>query len=378
MNKDIHTVLIVSPEKWGGNMLSKHHYALALLKAGYEVFFLNPTVRNSIYSFQKHDSGISIVESLAFKGKSFFPNFIKNLLEWIEIKFLLLKLGRPIDMVWSFDPFRFQQLGYFRAKISIYHAMDNHFTTQENIIQSNSDIVFSNAHSVLTKFSNPNKFFIGHGVANHFLQLDYNKVNLPGSNTFSVGYVGNLNNRLIDYVSLELLISNYQSVDFYFIGPLGDSNLATSGEISGLEPILKKYTNVFWLGEMETFALPQYLQAFHVLLSVYKPDKSGFTVNPHKLLEYLSSGKVIVSTLNEMDYVWPEGVIIKLDSSKELINTFELAFSQYERFMQVDLCEQRKGIAKANSYDNKVNEVFEIVHRTYEKKTVGGFNSNAS
>ena len=33
-------ILIISPEPWGVNHISKHHYALALIKKGNTVYFL--------------------------------------------------------------------------------------------------------------------------------------------------------------------------------------------------------------------------------------------------------------------------------------------------------------------------------------------------
>ncbi len=36
------TILIISPQEWGKMLLSKHHYALELAKAGNIFYFLNP------------------------------------------------------------------------------------------------------------------------------------------------------------------------------------------------------------------------------------------------------------------------------------------------------------------------------------------------
>ncbi len=376
--KDKKTFLIISPESWGKNMLSKHHYALELANKGHEVYFLNPP-GSKLYEQRTFDSaGITIMNHFAFRGSSRLFDFSYRFIQRLEIRLILLKMSKKPDVVWSFDPFRLQWLKYFDSQITIYHSIDNHFTKKEAIIESEADFVFSNMYSTLQKFTNPRKFFVGHGLAEHFVKSSFCKLVLPGRNRTSVGYVGNLGNQLIDFAEIEKIISKNPQVDFYFIGPTGESNLGGKDGSVEFNTILEAYKNVYYLGQKNSAELPDYLYSFNILLLIYKQDRSGHIVNPHKLLEYLSSGNIVIATL--MKEVLPEttGLIEKISNSSQLSHVFEKVLSKPLPLMAKDKIERRKRIAADHTYDKKLRAIFDIIEGNYETKSPVHINSVTS
>src|ERR1700761_9590989 len=106
------TILIVSPQSWGKMFVSKHHYAIGLAKQGATVYFLNPPDQENrqpkgaitISKSEEQDNLYFIEHRLSFPYNIKF-HFIA-LFHWLmraHVKKILKKIGRPIDIVWSFD-----------------------------------------------------------------------------------------------------------------------------------------------------------------------------------------------------------------------------------------------------------------------------------
>ncbi len=128
-------ILIISPEAWGNSHVSKHHYAITLAKRNNQVYFLSPAkdnIENSIEAkpHPDHKNLTLINYHPILKGKSRLPRFVKDFLNKLEIN-KLSKVWSQLDIVWSFDPFRFQRLSDFNAKLKIYHPVDVHNTPLE-------------------------------------------------------------------------------------------------------------------------------------------------------------------------------------------------------------------------------------------------------
>jgi hypothetical protein len=366
-SKEVKTYLIISPEPWGASLLSKHHYAIELARRGNYVYFLNPPgIKPSINNKFSFDN-LRQITYKDLRGTRLLPLQLRRLVQRIEIWMILRKMGRRPNIVWSFDPFRLQWLKEFRADVSIYHAVDNHFTKYESIAVEQADIFLANTPSIFKKFNIQTKYLIGHGLAEHFLETNLPKPNLPGKNLIKVGYVGNLLNQYIDYEAIENIIVEFPNVDFYFIGPKSKSNL-NFGEMSiQADQILGKYQNVFYLGQKISSELPSYLQGFDILLIIYKRDKSGHLVNPHKLLEYLSSGAIVVATLNKDVMPEANGLVERIDYSHELAKTFKFVVSHQSQLMTKPKVEARKKIAASHTYEKKVDCIMKIIKENEER-----------
>jgi hypothetical protein len=131
--------------------------------------FLNPpSSKNNILQLNE---GLTIIDyKPLIRGNNRLPSFFRKIFSKLEINRLIKSLPYKIDIVWSFDPFRFQYLKLFNAGFTIYHPVDIHKTPLEKICIESSDIVFSSTTIILEKYMSLKKpmFSIGHGISNHF------------------------------------------------------------------------------------------------------------------------------------------------------------------------------------------------------------------
>ncbi|HYF70801.1 MAG TPA: hypothetical protein VD884_21855 [Ohtaekwangia sp.] len=351
-------ILIISPEGWGDNLLSKHHIALTLAKLDNKVWFVSP---NSVGTKSPHPN-LNLISYKPVKGINRLPLTLARFATRLEVYKLLRTIKHQLDVVWSFDPHHLQFLRLFDARITIYHPVDNHYTALEQRVVDESDIIFSNAEVTLSRLSHKNKYRIGHGVASHFFEHAAT-VKLPGRFSTKVGYVGNLNNRLFDFELFAKLVKTHSETGFYMIGPRGSSNLASTNKPQFDWTEIDKLPNVFWLGQQSSEKIPSYLAQMDVLLILYKSDRSGFTVNSHKMLEYLSSGKLIITPANhENDKI--AHLILQAKHLDEIPQVFDDALRNLPRYMTKEICEARRKYAFSLRYENRIQTVEEVLNKT--------------
>lgn len=112
-----------------------------------------------------------------------------------------------IDIVWSFDPFRFFNQRVWKARNFIYHTVDVHLNKCfEEDIAATSDLVLLVSESLRPKLSNTNKniHFIGHGADLESFEASINKSVSFNKQGIIVGLIGNFNNN-VDYNIIEKL-----------------------------------------------------------------------------------------------------------------------------------------------------------------------------
>ena len=364
-------VLLISTEKWGVNFVSKHHYACELINNGNIVYFLNPpdkTIKDFIIEkLFNYDKLYLIKYPLKFRGLNKLPKFINDYITKPEIN-KILKTMRYIDLVWSFDPFRYQNMNLFNAKKKIYYCADPHLTNKESIIAKSADLVLTPSNLLADQFKglNDNVFNIGHGVSNVFFE-DINEINgivMPGRNKLKVGCVGNLNNTNISKIVLHEIIITNSNLDFIFIGPTGDSNLSLQNNGSD-----KKYfeklmilDNVYFLGAKHYTELPSYYKHFDVFLTCYDEVSNPLILsNNHKTMEFLSTGKAIVSHFMD-EFKSHRNLLNMPDENKSLSYVFNDTIKNLDYYNNEELEYERIKYAKNNTYDNKLSYIDDLLY----------------
>ena len=126
-------IVLVSNEPWGDVWYSKHNYANELSKNN-TVVFINPVSGwRFINLFKFNVSFTKITERffvlsysnvLPIRHKYLF-NLNNQLVSGFLKKLINAKIG-PIDMFWSFDPFRLSNPSLFKASKSIFHSVDKY------------------------------------------------------------------------------------------------------------------------------------------------------------------------------------------------------------------------------------------------------------
>lgn len=186
------------------------------------------------------------------------------------------------------------------GKCLVYYCVDNtphypgvdhaYMIALENDLHRKADLALFVNHTLLEerKSFNPNTFYTGHGVNYpHFSQAQSRTLATPDDIAAIqgpiAGYMGEINSLDIDL--LVYLATNNPDISFVFIG-----------DIFADMQVVNALKNVHFLGKRTYEQLPAYLQCFDVCCLYYKTEATFNNYrNPKKLLEYLATGKPIVS-----------------------------------------------------------------------------------
>ncbi len=160
-------------------------------------------------------------------------------------------------------------------------------------------------------------------------------------------------------------------VDFHFFG----SHKAEESNISGkadadTEDFLKKlhsFAHVNMHGVLKTKQLAQYLNKMDILLICYDIDKDQSRgTNYHKVMEYLSTGKVIVS--NNISTYRNEPELVRMPLSRqnndELPALFRETVLNLNSYNQPELVEKRKQFALKNTYKKQLDMINLVIYES--------------
>jgi hypothetical protein len=361
------TILIISPECWGVNHLSKHHYALELAWYGSLVFFLEPPAnKNELLVVSEK---LKVVKyKRRFKGINRLPNWLRIPLMKIELSAVLKLIGVPIDIVWSFDPYRFQDLDLFKVGYRIFHSVDLLSSRWDMYTAMKADLVLTSNGIILDRYRDVNrpKYNIGHGLSRYFLEpehlapLQSFKRSL---NRVAIGYCGNLLMQYLDLKTFTHIILGNPELDFYLIGPYQESNLSqsVSQEANEFINMLKKQDNCFLLGPKPPEVLYQYLVQMDILLICYQTQNYLNEVSDsHKTLEYLSTGKVVVSS-HLLAYESKGHLIEMTNHNNQLGVLLSKVAKNLDSFNSEENMDTRIGYARERSYGEKIKVIERLI-----------------
>ncbi len=344
-------ILIISPEHWDYNKVSKHHYARTLSERGNNVFFLNPT--NSRFRKKRiHSNLFSVDFPHHAKGIRWLGKWIRSLCIRRDFGQLEKSLGTSIDIIWNFDSSRFYDLSLIKSSVlRICHLVDLNQDFQRASLARSSDVCFGNSNPIIDILLNYNSrvFKINHGVK---INSASNKLmNLPGSNRIKAVYSGNLDIKYLDIPLLVNLVKKHERVDFLFVGNYQRDN-----------PLTKLgNSNVHLLGQMPSEALIDIYDKADLLLVIYDCEKYLLQLaNPHKIMEYLASGKTVIAT-KTLEYLDSE--LIEMTSSREdFYGKFGKVIDNLDEYNNPQRRKKRIDFAMDNSYERQIERIEKILN----------------
>ncbi len=371
-------ILIISPERWGVNRISKHHYAIALAQKENQVYFLNPPSigLSRVVLTQTEIPNVTLVDyTPTLKGLNKilkYSEFLFNLLNEFEIQKIKKELPNKPDVVWSFDPFRFQNLKRFNFQLSIFHPVDYYQDSLDLKVAQWADIIISVSQAILDRYkqlSTPN-FFINHGVSAVF--LNPKRSSQKTDNVIRCGYVGNLLSFGIHWPNLLQIITENNHVEFHFIGPYQTNNLGNAKGVDDQINELKKRKNVILYGPLSPAEISDKIQSYDLFLICYNPELYNKVVsNSHKILEYLSTGKVVVASLTTTYSILANDLIEMVDDSADLPERFKKVVDDVSSYNSMKQQEKRIAFARLNSYENHLIEIEQLISTQIKTKHSG-------
>lgn len=297
-----HTIYLNSPQDWDASKVSKHHYARELCGRGHRVFFIEPprpmTLAPPRLRRGPHD-GLTIVTY-----GTFFPYRLKfhsrpifDRLMAVQARRLVRAIGVRPDIVWDFDnATQYADLRVFGPAFRIFHPVDDipRWATDKH-----ADLVLSNAQRYIDRIkpAPARSAVIDHGLSEEFIALANRVIgqpNLPlSAGQPIIGYVGNLDRPGIDWQAVAAIAKAEPEAQMLLIGPFGKYG-------SGPPDAVKSLPNVTFTGPKTQHEIIEMTPDIDLWLMAYdrKRDIDGGT-NPHKILEYLATGKAVVSNWAE-------------------------------------------------------------------------------
>lgn len=366
-------ILIVSPQSWGNMFIAKHHYAIELARSGNEVYFLDPPSAN--LSLKPASKRIRIAPSGAhenlfvirhdlffpyrfyFHGKPIFLFFMK-----FQIASILKRIGKKIDVIWSFDLGNMYRFSFFPSEAyKIFHPVDEPTTRESLKSGEEADIIFSVTNEILGKYAHRKvpSIFVHHGVSQEFFSS--NGSVRDAHEAVRVGLSGNFLRPDIDRDILLQIVKENPNIIFECWGAYEKTQANLGGdysdEASKFVNALKKSPNVILHGPVKTKDLAKSIgrmDAFLICYDVIKDASKG--TNYHKVMEYLSTGKVVISN-NITTYKDHEDLVVMVqerDHNKNLPRLFAKVMSQLDQYNSPEMQERRITFAKENLYHNKI------------------------
>src|SRR6185312_10332383 len=236
--------------------------------------------------------------------------FLYRLLNRRYIRAINKLVGGPIDEVWSFNPNQYVDLTPFHAGRRILLLYDFYRGTHVARAAASADALVSISQLILDHYKDtpPPKLFVQHGLGHHFAELSRSRLESgdlspAGNGKLKVGYTGNLLRVGMNTAVAREIIAAHPDIEFHFWGPHSrkDNNVnplsETPQELTDFVHFLEGRSNVFLHGVVGQEELSRRLFEMDAFLFIYSPAREmNNASNAHKLLEYISTGKVVIST----------------------------------------------------------------------------------
>jgi glycosyltransferase involved in cell wall biosynthesis len=137
------------------------------------------------------------------------------------------------------------------------------------------------------------------------------------------------------------------------------------GPVVKVDPnLLPHFPNLYWLGGRDYQVLPNYCKAFDVNMMCFAINAATQYINPTKALEYLATGKPVISTP-------VKDVVRQYSDLVEIVKTADEFVVAAERAMNhPDRQRIQRGIERAqqNGWDSTVGNMHRLIQQAINKK----------
>lgn len=369
----------MSQENWGEMRISKHHFAIALANANNDVFYIYTGEQNgnlkrgNIIVSESDHSNLTIVKfryliPLLFIKYKLKIGFLYKIGVFLFIRKLIYTLGKSPDLVWSFDLSNVLPLSSFPTKLrKILMPVDERDTIDPFDLASGADLIISVTDEILRKFHQLNckKVFLNHSVSDIFFKHSYIKDHY--SKNIKIGYSGSLLRFDIDHVIFLKIVRDNPSVEFHLFGEYDYSHSSIHTKNNYNEQcvdfidLIKAENNVLLHGVLNTDELScmfRQMDGFMICYDIAKEQSKG--TNYHKILEYLASGKVVISnnvSTYERRFPGMIEMVKERDSNRNLPELFNHTIQNLTFFNSQEKQDERIAFSANYTMKNQIKKI---------------------
>lgn len=270
-------------------------------------------------------------------------------------------LGRDFQnpVQWFYDPMAVTAFaGHLNERALVYDCMDQlsqfkdapvELVRRERELLAVADVVFAGGPKIWTakREENANCFCYGCGVdVEHFGTARQAATRIPPEmeelTRPVLGYFGVVDER-IDYDLLAALADHDPRWNIVIVGPTAKVDARS----------FPRRANLRWLGGRDYARLPAYAKAFDVCLMPFAINAATEFINPTKALEYMATGRPIVSSAIEDVILQFHNIITVAHSHEDFIAACE------RQCTRPNAARVRRGLqkARAHSWDSIVTQL---------------------
>jgi glycosyltransferase involved in cell wall biosynthesis len=273
----------------------------------------------------------------------------------------LLWFYNPMDATWAMDLFNESGIVYdCMDELSQFRFAPTTLVENEKRLLNAADVVFTGGYELWLKKSaqHDNAHFFGCGVEyDHFAKAQDKETPIPTElqnlEGPVIGWFGVVDER-VDYDLVAKAAEMKPEWNFVLVGPVVKVDPTT----------LPRRENIHWLGQRDYKDLPSYCRAFDVCMMCFALNEATEYINPTKALEYLATGKPVISTAVRDVVRQYEGLIDIANTPEEFVQLAEKALSERndEKI--------QKGIEKAGScsWECTVEQMTALINEALSKK----------
>ena len=386
--------IIFSSINWTTHWQIHHQLTKSIVNAGGRVLFVentgvrSPKLRdcsrvidriksrlNSIHGFRGIESGVTLFTPLFIPFPySKIAIFLNGLYLYQDIKKWIKSSPFDSNICISFLPTPSVQeiIKKIGAKVNIYYCADdmsrslnnpNKLEEYENIFFNDVDLVFTTSHKIYERASKYSDY-----VYNIPAGIDSNKFP-PAETPLVPNDIKNITGPVIGYTGAisdvfdkQLVVGLAHALPNVFIVIVGPKYTDIS--------VLQEVKNIVLLGEKPHDLMPAYIASFDVAVIPYIVNEATNSVYSCKLNEYLSMGKMVLSTdLQEINIFNMENDnLIDIGVNKEdFINKAKWLIS--EKYQDSESRrEYRVKVANQNTWDKRFYEITDAIDNRLKLK----------
>jgi glycosyltransferase involved in cell wall biosynthesis len=281
----------------------------------------------------------------------------------------LRTLAVPSPILWLTDPYHRSLVGKLGEKLVCYFNFDEFADMVDNrrvkglvrrlddALTRRADVVFTTSRALWDRrrVINPRTYFVPNAVDfDLFTRAVTDELPVPpeiaGLPRPILGFIGWLTNA-IDAGLLRRIAEAYPQCSLVLVGP---GRLPAGPDLDAL----RSRPNVVFTGRREQATLPEYLRVFDVALMPYDLTGHVLSVYPAKLHEYLAAGRPVVAT--DLPELRPYGEVVRLARNGE---HFVQLIGEALGDQSTGAVDARLAVARANTWDQRVGEIREILGR---------------